>query len=163
MEWPHRPGSVVRLPEPLEPASQPGRFVQEARADIQIGSPEQAAAYLQQHIYRPFDQFDQEELWVLLLNTKNWITHQVMVYRGTVNSALIRPVELFKEAVRVNATGLILSHCHPSGDPLPSPVDVEVTRSVVDAGHLLGIEVLDHLVIGDEKWVSMRRKRLGFE
>jgi hypothetical protein len=116
LTWPHRPESVVRLPEMSEPVSQPGRFVQEARADIQVGSPEQAAAYLQQHVYRPFDQFDQEELWVLLLNTKNWITHQVMVYRGTVNSALIRPVELFKEAVRVNATGLILSHCHPSGD-----------------------------------------------
>ena len=154
---------MVRLPEPLEPASQPGRFVQEARADIQIGSPEQAAAYLQQHVYAPFDRFDQEELWVLLLNHKNWITHQVMVYRGTVNSVLIRPVELFKEAVRVNASGLILSHCHPSGDPLPSPEDILVTKQAVEVATLLGIELHDHLVIGNEKWVSMRRKRMGFE
>ncbi len=151
--WPHRP----------EVISQPGRFVQEARAEIQIGSPEQAAAYLQQHVYTPFDQFDQEELWVLLLNNKNWITHQVMVYRGTVNSVLIRTVELFKAAIRVNAPALILSHCHPSTDPTPSPEDIEVTRQAVEVAALLGIELFDHLIIGGEKWISLRRKKWGFE
>ena len=110
-------------PEHLEPTLGPsGRFVREARSRVQIGSPEKAAIYLQQHVYAPFEQFDQEEVWVLLLNNKNWITHEVMVYRGTVNTAYIRPVEFFKEAVRVNATALIVAHNHPSGDPTPSPV-----------------------------------------
>ena len=127
----------------MEPASRPGRFVQEARTNVQIGSPEAAAAYLQQHIYQPFAQFDQEEVWVLLLNTKNRVTHEVMVYRGTVNTAYIRPVEFFKEAVRVNASSLILSHCHPSSDPNPSPEDVTVTRAANEVAMLLEIELLD--------------------
>jgi DNA repair protein RadC len=84
-------------------------------------SPVDVAQYLLQHVYTPFEAFDQEELYVLLLNTKNRITHETMVYRGTVNSVHIRPAELFSTAVRVNAPA-ILDHKHPSGLADPSPV-----------------------------------------
>lgn len=145
------------------PASEVGRFVREAQAGAFITSPEAAAEYLHKNIYTPFDHFDQEELWVLLLDTKNKITHEAMVYRGTVNTAQIRVAELFKAAVRVNATGLIMSHCHPSGDPTPSPEDVHVTRCAVESGTLLGIELLDHIVVGSQaQWVSMKERGLGF-
>ena len=156
--WPDR-----SEPQPLETASYRGRFVQEAQTNSYIGSPEVAAAYLQQHIYQPFAQFDQEEVWVLLLNTKNRVTHQVMVYRGTVNAAFIRPVEFFKEAIRVSATSLILSHCHPSSDPTPSPEDVKVTRVTNEVARLLEIELLDHIIVGGENWVSLKQQGLGFD
>lgn len=140
-----------------------GRFVREARAYPLITSPQAAADYLLKNIYTPFEQFDQEELWLLLLNTKNQITHEVMLYRGTVNTAYIRPVELFKEAVRVNAPALIMSHCHPSGNPTPSPEDIQVTRNAVESAKILGIDLLDHLVVGSqERWVSMKEQGWGF-
>ena len=113
-------------------------------------------------IYTPFDTFNQEELWVLLLNTKNRITHEVMSYRGTINTIYVRPAELLREAVRFNAPNIILSHCHPSGDPTPSPEDVRMTQTVCQGAQLLGIEVLDHLVIGNGVWVSLKEKGMGF-
>ena len=73
-------------------------------------------------IFSPFSTFDQEELWVLLMNRKSRITHDVMLYRGTLFTSLVRMGELYKEAVRLNAPMILLSHCHPSGDPTPSPV-----------------------------------------
>ncbi|MDX1520385.1 MAG: JAB domain-containing protein, partial [Anaerolineae bacterium] len=85
------------------------------------------------------------------------------VYVGNVNSSIIRVAEVFRDAVRHNATALILAHNHPSGDPTPSPEDVNVTRSVVAAGNLLGIEVLDHLVIGHQRFVSLKERGLGFD
>ena len=102
-------------------------------------------------------------MWVLLLNTKNRVTHEVMVYRGQVSTVLIREAELLKEAIRVNAPALILSHCHPSGDPTPSPEDVHVTSSVNKAASLLGITLMDHLVIGKDSWVSLKERGLGLD
>jgi len=138
------------------------RFVRQLREEIVIRSPVEAANHLLTHVFAPFEVFDQEELWLLLLNTKHRITHEAMVYRGTVNSVYIRPAELFKEAVRVNAPALLLSHCHPSGDPSPSPEDVRVTEEAVQVGKLLGIEVLDHILIGRGVWLSLREQKLGF-
>ncbi len=140
-----------------------GRFLREVSHPTRITSPQAAADYLSQQVYHPFPTFDQEELWVLLLNTKNVITHDALIYRGTVNSAVIRIAEVFKPAVWVNAAAIIISHCHPSGDPTPSPEDVQVTRSVVEAGQLLGIDVLDHLVIGNNnRWTSLKEGGVGF-
>ena len=85
-----------------------------------------------------------------------------MVYRGTINTVYIRPAEVFKEAVRVNAPALLLSHVHPSGDPTPSPEDVRVTEEVVQAGKLLNISVLDHIVVGKDVWISLKERGLGF-
>jgi DNA repair protein RadC len=140
-----------------------GRFVREAKENVQITSPSEAARYLLENIYVPFEQFDQEELWILLLNTKNRVTHEVMAYRGTVNSLNIRVAEIFKEAVRVNATGLILSHCHPSGDPSPSAEDIAVTREAKEAADVLAVALEDHIIVGKDCWVSLRERRLGFD
>ncbi|MBN1992920.1 MAG: DNA repair protein RadC [Anaerolineae bacterium] len=106
---------------------------------------------------------EQENLRVLLLDTKNRVLGNKTIYVGNVNSSIIRIGEVFREAVRHNATALILAHNHPSGDPTPSPEDVQVTRSVVEAGVLLGIEVLDHLVIGHQRFVSLKERGLGFD
>lgn len=140
-----------------------GRFVREVKEPIALTTPLLAADYLVKHIYTPFEQFDQEELWVLLLNSKNYITHEAMIYRGTLNSVLIRATELFKAAVRVNASGLILSHVHPSGDPTPSPEDVQVTRRVREIATLLEMELEDHIIVGKDSWVSLRERGLGFD
>ncbi|MBC8218003.1 MAG: JAB domain-containing protein [Planctomycetes bacterium] len=103
----------------------------------------------------PFVGFDQEELWVLLLDANLQITHEVMVYRGTISTPLIRQAELLKEAVS-------LSHCHPSGDPTPSPEDVRMTRQVNEAADLLGLDLADHIIVGQDRWVSLKERGLGF-
>jgi DNA repair protein RadC len=105
---------------------------------------------------------EQEHLRVVLLNTKNHVLETVEVYRGSVNTAQVRTGEVFKQAVRRNASAIVLVHNHPSGDPTPSPEDVALTRAVLQAGKQLDIEVLDHLVIGQGRWVSMKERGLGF-
>jgi DNA repair protein RadC len=85
-----------------------------------------------------------------------------MVYQGSLNASLIRVGEIYKEPIKLNSAAVVVTHNHPSGDPTPSPEDVLVTREIVEAGKLLDIDVLDHLVIGQGKWFSMREKGLGF-
>jgi DNA repair protein RadC len=105
---------------------------------------------------------EQEELKVILLDTRNRVLKIDDVYRGSVNNSQVRIGELFKRAIRINATSLIVVHNHPSGDPTPSPEDVAITRSIVQAGKLLDVDVLDHLVIGRGKWVSLKERGLDF-
>jgi len=164
---PEQPTGRVQLPiETLVKmgitAPEFGRFVQLVERPVTVQTPGDAAIFLMQEIYAPFEVFDQEELWVLLLNTKSRVTHAVMVYRGGLNTVYLRIGELFKEAVKVNAASIILSHVHPSGDPTPSPEDVRVTEEVLKAAKILGIELLDHIVIGDGRWVSLKERGLGF-
>jgi DNA repair protein RadC len=102
-------------------------------------------------------------MWVLLLDSKCRITHEVMVYRGQVGQISIRGAELLKEAVRVNAPALILSYCHPGDDPTPSPEDVGGTGLINEADKLLGIDLLDHIVVGKDSWVSLKEQGLRFE
>jgi DNA repair protein RadC len=85
------------------------------------------------------------------------------VYVGSLNASHIRVGEIFRDAVKRNCAAIIVVHNHPSGDPSPSPEDVAVTRQLVAAGKLLDIEVLDHLVIGQQRFVSLRERGLGFE
>jgi len=139
-----------------------GRFVREVQGEAFIRSPAEAATHLMNRIYTPFDKFDQEEIWSLLLNAKNQVTHEVMIYRGTLNSVHIRLAEVFKEAVRVNAASFIFSHCHPSGDPTPSPEDVVFNEKILQVSQLLEIPMLDHIVVGQDAWVSMKDRGLGF-
>ncbi len=106
---------------------------------------------------------EQEHLRTILLDTKNRVLESPTVYQGNVNSSIIRISEIFRQAIRANATALIVAHNHPSGDPTPSPEDIQVTRSIVEAGDLLGIEVLDHLVIGHQRFVSLKERGLGFD
>jgi DNA repair protein RadC len=126
---------------------------------LQIGSPADAALLL----LAEMSHLEQEQLRVLCLDTKNRLQRMQTVYIGSVNSAAIRVGELFKEPVRLNSTSILVAHNHPSGQPDPSPDDVAVTRAMVQAGQLLDIEVVDHLVIGHGRYVSMRERRLGFD
>ena len=105
---------------------------------------------------------EREELRVVLLNTKNVVLRVPTVYQGNVSSSLVRVGELFRDAVRINATGVILVHNHPSGDPTPSPDDLHLTAEAIAAGRLLDIEVLDHLVVGHDAWVSLRDRGVSF-
>ncbi|GBC99117.1 hypothetical protein HRbin17_01638 [bacterium HR17] len=103
---------------------------------------------------------DREHLKVILLNIRNQVLDVVTVSVGTLSASLAHPRECFKEAIRQSAAAVIFVHNHPSGDPTPSPEDIALTRQLVDAGRLLGIEVLDHLVIGDGTFVSLRERGL---
>ena len=105
---------------------------------------------------------DQERLRVLLLNTRNQVLAVNEVYKGSVSTALVRTAELFREAVRQNAPSVILVHNHPSGDPSPSPDDVVMTKQAIEAGTVLGIELLDHVIIGDRRYASLKQLGLAF-
>jgi DNA repair protein RadC len=104
----------------------------------------------------------QEQLTVVLLDTKHRVIRTRMVYQGSVNSAQVRVGELFRDAIRLSATAVIFAHNHPSGDPSPSAADIALTADIVQCGQLLDIAVLDHVVIGHGRWVSMKRLGLGF-
>ena len=146
------------------PRERLGRFVREVRAGETIHSPADAAQYLLTRVYVPFEDFDQEEMWVLLLDAELRVTHEVMVYRGTINTITLRLSELFKEAVKLNAPSLVLSHCHPSGDATnPSPEDVRATKEAYQAARLLNIYLLDHIIVGKDRWISLKERGLGFE
>ena len=105
---------------------------------------------------------EREELRVVLLNTKNVVLRVATVYQGNVSSSLVRVGELYRDAVRLNASGVILVHNHPSGDPTPSPDDLHLTAEALAAGRLLDIELLDHLVIGHDAFVSLRERGVAF-
>jgi len=124
----------------------------------QVTSPADAANLLMAEMAT----LEQEHLRTLLLDTKHRVLASPTVYVGNVNTSVIRVAELFREAIRLNCVALIVAHNHPSGDPTPSPEDVEVTRQLVAAGNLLDIEVLDHLIIGQQRFVSLRERGLGF-
>jgi DNA repair protein RadC len=106
---------------------------------------------------------EQEHLKVLVLNTKNEVMGIQEIYVGNVNSAVVRPAEVFRPAVRDNATSIIVVHNHPSGDPTPSREDVTITRLLVSSGQVLGVDLLDHVVVGSGgRYVSLKEKGLGF-
>jgi DNA repair protein RadC len=106
---------------------------------------------------------EHEELRVVLLNTKNVVLRVVTVYQGNVSSSLVRVGELYRDAVRLNAAGAILVHNHPSGDPTPSPDDLHLTAEALAAGRLLDIDLLDHLVVGHDAFVSLRDRGVAFD
>jgi DNA repair protein RadC len=106
---------------------------------------------------------EREELRVVLLNTKNVVLQVVTVYQGNVSASLVRVGELFRDAVRTNAAGVILVHNHPSGDPTPSPDDLHLTAEALAAGRLLDIDLLDHVVIGHAAFVSLRDRGVSFD
>jgi DNA repair protein RadC len=116
-----------------------------------LSTPEAAARALEGH----FAHLDREEVKVALLSRKHRLLAVVDVYSGNVAGTPVRISELFTEAIRRNAPAIILAHNHPSGDPTPSADDLRTTRDAVAAGRLLGIEVLDHVVFGAGRWVSL--------
>jgi DNA repair protein RadC len=105
----------------------------------------------------------QENLWVILTDTRNRVISIEKLYQGSLNASTVRVAELFRAAIIRHAACILVVHNHPSGDPTPSPEDVALTRAVVQAGRLLDIQVLDHLVIGRGRYVSLKERGLGFE
>ncbi|MCA9920769.1 MAG: DNA repair protein RadC, partial [Anaerolineales bacterium] len=126
---------------------------------IRITSPGDAANLLMSEM----SFLEQEHLRIILLDTRNRVLHTPTIYIGSLNTSVVRVGELFRAAIKENAAALIVAHNHPSGDPSPSPEDVRVTRNIVKAGKLLDIEVLDHVVIGHHRFVSLKERGLGFE
>ncbi len=106
---------------------------------------------------------EREELRVILLNAKNRVLRVTTAYVGNVSTSLVRVGELFRDAVRADAAGVILVHNHPSGDPTPSIEDLHLTTEALAAGRLLDIDLLDHLVIGHDAWVSLRDRGVSFD
>ena len=125
-----------------------------------IQSPEDAAAILIPKI----GHLEKERLLVLPLNTRNrLIGEPIEVYNGSLNASIVRVGEVFRPALRANAAAIIIAHNHPSGDVTPSPEDVSLTRAFVEAGKMLDIDLLDHLVIGGNNYLSLKARGMGFE
>jgi DNA repair protein RadC len=150
------PSGAARLKAALECGRRLMADAPDSRATIR--SPADIAQLLMAEIAHE----EQEHFKVVLLDTRNQLIANTTLYVGNVNSNHVRIAEVFRDAVWRNASAIIVAHNHPSGDPTPSPEDVEVTRRIVQAGDLVEIDVLDHLVIGHQRFVSLRERGLGF-
>ena len=117
-----------------------------------IRSPEDAASYLMPDM----SNLNQEHFVVLFLNVKNEVLHSRTIFIGSLNSSIVHPREVFREAVKRSAASIICAHNHPSGNPAPSPEDIEVTKRLAEAGRIVGIDLLDHIIIGDHKFLSLK-------
>ncbi|MQL51366.1 DNA repair protein RadC [Desulfofundulus thermobenzoicus] len=142
----------------LQAALEIGRRIAGSGEEVRpvIRSPEDAAGLVMEEMRH----LDREHFRALLLNTKNQVIAREVISIGTLNSSTVHPRELFKNAIKRNAAAVILIHNHPSGDPAPSSEDLAVTGRLVEAGRIIGIEVLDHLIIGDNRFVSFKAKGL---
>lgn len=119
-----------------------------------IRSPEDGAKYLMNDMRF----LSQEHFVCLYLNTKNQVIHKQTVFIGSLNASIVHPREVFREALKRSAASVIAVHNHPSGDPAPSREDIEVTKRLVECGKIIGIDLLDHLIIGENKFVSLKEK-----
>lgn len=107
---------------------------------------------------------EQEHLAIMMLNTRNEMICGIKtIYKGSVNTSVVRVAEIYRPAIRHNAVTIIVAHNHPSGDPSPSPEDIRVTQNIVKMGKELDITCLDHLIIGHQRYVSLRERGMGFE
>jgi DNA repair protein RadC len=131
------------------------RLAQSTMEDtITIRSPQDVAAYLSEDL-----RYLQKEHFVcLFLNTKNHVIAQETLSMGSLNASIVHPREVFRAAIKRSSASIICVHNHPSGDPTPSPEDIEITVRLVEAGRLIGIEVLDHIILGDQRHVSLKEK-----
>ena len=127
----------------------------EASLGLDFSSPDSIARYYMEDLRHK----KREVMKLLLLNTRSRLISEMDVSTGTINSTLVSPRELFVEALQKNAVSIILLHNHPSGDPTPSIQDYELTKKVVKASEIMGIQLLDHIVIGDDKYESIFSRR----
>ena len=159
VELQQQPGVGATTAARIKAAFELGRRLLVSHDDkVQIRSPADAANL----VMGEMSLLEQEHLRTILLDTKNHVLAIPTIYIGSVNTTMIRVSELFREAIRRNCPAIIMLHNHPSGDPTPSPEDVMVTKQAVEAGKLLDIELLDSLVIGANRYVSMKERGLGF-
>jgi DNA repair protein RadC len=146
------PAKAVELLAAVEIGKRISRLQFEERYTIR--SPEDGARYLMDEMRF----LHQEHFVCLYLNTKNQVLHKKTVFIGSLNTSIVHPREVFKESLKHSSASIICFHNHPSGDPAPSREDIEVTKRLVECGKMLGIEVLDHIIIGDQKYVSLKEK-----
>jgi DNA repair protein RadC len=125
----------------------------------QVKSPADAANLMMMEM----SMLEQEHMRLILLDSKNYVLDTPTMYIGSLNTSVIRVGELFREAIKQNCAAIIVVHNHPSGDPTPSPEDVSVTELISQAGQLLDIDVLDHLIIGQQRYVSLKERGLGLK
>ncbi|WP_282155901.1 JAB domain-containing protein [Cytobacillus gottheilii] len=119
-----------------------------------VRSPEDAAKY-----FNDLEGLHQEHFEAIFLNTKNVVIGRKNIFKGSLNASIVHPRETFKEAIRLSAASIIVAHNHPSGNPNPSNEDAEVTKRLADVGKTVGIELLDHVIIGEfGKFISMKEK-----
>ncbi|QHJ71580.1 RadC family protein [Planococcus halotolerans] len=123
-------------------------------AKFTIRSPKDAASYLMADM----TSLKQEHFVVLFLNIKNQVLHRQTIFVGSLNASIVHPREIFREAVRRSAASIVCAHNHPSGNPAPSPEDIAVTKRLMEAGSIVGIELLDHIIIGDHQFISLNEK-----
>ncbi|RBW71642.1 RadC family protein [Bacillus taeanensis] len=119
-----------------------------------IRTPEDGANYVMEELRF----LTQEHFVCIYLNMKNQVIHRQTVFIGSLNASIVHPREVFKEGLKRSAASIICFHNHPSGDPAPSHEDIEVTKRLVECGQLLGMEVLDHIIIGDKRYISLKEK-----
>lgn len=149
------PASAVRISAAVEIGNR-ARALPDPRP--RVTSPTDAANL----VMAEMQVLEQEEMHVLLLDTRSRVIAIHKVYKGSTDTILIRVGELFRAAIRHNAKSIIVAHNHPSGDPAPSPEDVAITKSIVEAGKLLDIAVFDHIIIGLARFISLKEQGLGF-
>ncbi len=129
------------------------RFFGKSRKEIYIRSPKDAYEYL-----ADMGKLTKEHFRGLYLDVKNKLLHNENIFIGTLSSTLIHPREIFQPAIKHSAAGIILAHNHPSGDPEPSEDDIKITRKILDASKVLEINILDHIIIGDAEFISLKEK-----
>jgi DNA repair protein RadC len=130
----------------------------DAREAPQIKTPQDAYNFLRPEMAH----LEQEQLRVLNLNVHHRVLSAPMLYQGTVGSTTVRVAEIFRPAIMVNASGIIVAHNHPSGEVDPSAHDVRLTEELVQAGRILDLEVLDHIIVGRDAFTSLRERGIGF-
>lgn len=123
---------------------------------VSLSNPKSIAAYYMESLRH----LEQEEIHLMMFNTKNRLLGDAILTKGTVNASLISPREVFLKALEYHAVYLVLVHNHPSGDPAPSKEDLRITDRIKKSGEILGIELLDHVIIGDQNYVSLREQKL---
>jgi DNA repair protein RadC len=150
--------SIEGIPEEVQALVSLLQVLLAPRADERITRPADLAALLMLEM----GHLDHEEFWIACLDTKNHVQRLHRLYKGSLNSSIVRVCELFRLPLQLNSAAIIVAHNHPSSTCLASPEDINVTRLLIQAGGLLEIEVLDHLIIGQGAWMSMREQRLGW-
>lgn len=132
------------------------KTIKAAKREVKITSPQDLANL----VMGEMNELNQEVLKVILLSTKNTVISVKDVFKGSLNTSIVHPREIFKEAINRNSASLIVCHNHPSGDPTPSKEDINITLRIKECGNIIGIKLIDHIIIGNNKFVSLKERGL---